>query len=63
MELAVYFDKVVRNFSRDHKYTLGSEPRERSREVVEVIIKCNSTMERLPQLHELREKFEGRRFL
>lgn len=30
MDLAVYFEKVVRNFSRYHKYTLGSELRAKS---------------------------------
>jgi hypothetical protein len=25
MDLAIYFEQVVRNFSRYHKYTLGSE--------------------------------------
>ncbi len=25
MDLSIYFEKIVRNFSRYHKYTLGSE--------------------------------------
>jgi len=25
MDLAIYFEKIVRNFSRYHKYTLGSD--------------------------------------
>jgi hypothetical protein len=29
MDLTIYFEKVVRNFSRYHKYTLGSELREK----------------------------------
>ena len=31
MEMAVYFEKIVRNFSRYNKYTLGSELRAVSR--------------------------------
>jgi hypothetical protein len=31
-----------------HKYTLGSELREKSREIVGLIIKANSTVEKLP---------------
>lgn len=27
MDLAMYLEQVVRNFSRYHKYTVGSEPR------------------------------------
>ena len=59
MDLTIYFEKIVRNFSRYHKYTLGSELREKSREVVGLIIKANSTVERLPVLLELRERLEG----
>lgn len=59
MDLAIYFEKIVRYFSRYHKYTLGSELRDKSREVVGLIIKANSTAERLAILFELRERLEG----
>src|SRR4029077_17372663 len=47
MHLTIYFEKIVRNFTRYHKYTLGSELREKSREIVGWIIKANSTVEKL----------------
>jgi hypothetical protein len=56
MDLTVYFEKIVRNFRRYNKYTLGSELREKSRQIVELIIKANSTKERLPLLLELKER-------
>ncbi len=59
MDLTIYVEKIVRNFSRYHKYTLGSELREKSREVVGVIITANSTVEKLPLLLELRDRLEG----
>lgn len=59
MDLAVHMEQIVRNFSRYHKYTLGSGLREKSREVVEVIIRANSRVEKLSRLVELREKLEG----
>ena len=37
MDLAVYVEQVVRNFSRDHKYTLGSDLRLQSREPARMI--------------------------
>src|SRR5436309_3929141 len=37
MDLAVYLEKMVRSFSRYHKYTLGSELGAKSREIVGVI--------------------------
>jgi hypothetical protein len=63
MDLTVYFEKIVSNFSRYNKYTLGSELREKSRQIVELIIKANSTKERLPLLLELRERLEGLKVL
>lgn len=42
MDLTIYFETIVRNFSRYHKYTLGSELRVKSREIVALIIKANS---------------------
>jgi hypothetical protein len=38
LDLTIYFEKIVRNFSRCHKYTLGSEVENKSREVVGLII-------------------------
>ena len=42
MDLAVYLEQVVRNFSRYHKYTLGSDLRQQSRELVTMIVRANS---------------------
>ena len=47
MDLAVHFEKVVAGFSRYHKYTLGTELRNKSREIVSLIVKANSTRDRL----------------
>ena len=63
MDLTIYFEKIVRNFSRYHKYTLGSELRQKSRAIVELVIKANSTEERLLLLIELREKLDGLKVL
>lgn len=43
MDVAVHFEKVVAGFSRYHKYTLGTELRNKSREIVGLIVKANST--------------------
>ena len=42
MDVAVYFEKVVSGFSRYHKYTLGTELRNKSREVISLIMKVNA---------------------
>lgn len=58
MDVAVHFEKVVAGFSRYHKYTLGTELRNKSREMVSLIAKANSSSDKLPSLLELREKIE-----
>ena len=63
MDLAIYFEEIVRSFSRYQKYTLGSELRDKSRGIVGLIIKANSTRERLPLLLDLRERLEGLKVL
>ena len=63
MDLTIYFEKIVRNFSRYNKYTMGSDLREKSREIVGLIIKANSTTVKRPLLLELRERLEGLKIL
>ena len=59
MDLTIYIEQVVRNFSRYHKYTLGSNLRQQSRELVTLIIRANSQQEKLPVLSDLRERLEA----
>jgi len=42
-DLTVHFEKVAAGFSRYHKYTLGTELRNRSRKIVLTIIRANSS--------------------
>ncbi len=59
LETAVYFEKVVAGFSRYHKYTLGTDLRNKSREIIGLIVKANSTQNKLPILHDLRDQLEA----
>ena len=59
MDVAVHFEKVVAGFSRYHKYTLGSELRNTSRDIVAAVIKANSSREKLPQLLVVRDRLEA----
>ncbi len=63
MDVAVYFEKIVKDFSRYNKYTLGSELRNLSRDIVKLVIKANSSREKLPVLSELRERLEEMKVL
>lgn len=60
-DLALHMEKIVRNFSRYHKYTLGAELRDSSRNILKRIIAANNTGdtgERIRILEELRGEAE-----
>lgn len=57
-DLTVYFEKIVRNFSRYHKYTLGAELRQKIREVLQLIRQANSAPDKAPVLLQNREILE-----
>ena len=53
MEISVYLQTVVKNFSRYNKYSVGSDLRELSRKILLLIIQANSTRTREHILAEL----------
>ncbi|MBV6505005.1 MAG: hypothetical protein ILNGONEN_00561 [Syntrophorhabdaceae bacterium] len=57
-DLTLYFDKIVRNFSRYHKYQIGAELRELSREVLRLIRRANDAEDKAPILLQNRERLE-----
>jgi hypothetical protein len=57
-DLAVHVEKIVRHFSRYHKYSLGTELRENSRRILERIIEANNSQNRETILLQLREDLE-----
>lgn len=58
LDVAVHFERVVAGFSRYHKYTLGTELRNKSREIVALVVKANSAREKPPHLVRLRESLD-----
>ncbi len=57
-DLTLYFEKIVRNFSRYHKYSVGAELRELSREVLRLIRRANDAEDKAPLLLQNRERLE-----
>ncbi len=55
LDVAVHFEKVVAGFSRYHKYTLGTELRNKSREAVTLVIKANAARDKRQSLLALRD--------
>ena len=57
-DLLVYFEKIVKNFSRYNKYTHGTALREISRDILMLIVRANNTYNKRPVLEEVRIKLE-----
>ena len=62
-DLTVHIEKIVRNFSRYHKYTLGTDLRNKTRAVLERIIEANNTQDRGELLLGLRQQLESLKVL
>jgi len=58
LDLCVYFEKIVRNFDRYHKYTLGSDLRKRALSAAILVIKANDANNKLSLLLELKETLD-----
>jgi hypothetical protein len=54
-DLCLYFEQVVRNFSRYHKYSIGADLKDGSRKVLKLVVRANSRREKEQILLELRE--------
>jgi len=52
-DLALYFEKIVKNFSRYNKYTIGTDLRNKSREICVCIAKANSLTNKKDVLQSL----------
>jgi hypothetical protein len=57
-ELCLYFEQIVRNFSRYHKYTMGQELRDGARRVLKLIVRANARTDKASALLEIREEVE-----
>jgi len=62
-DLTVHIEKIVRNFSRYHKYTLGTDLRNKTRAVLERIIEANNAQDRASLLLGLRHQLENLKVL
>ncbi|MCA9401469.1 MAG: four helix bundle protein [Candidatus Omnitrophica bacterium] len=58
-DLALYMEQTVRQFSRYHKYTLGSELRQHTRTIIQLIRQANASAEKSGLLLQLREELEN----
>jgi hypothetical protein len=57
-DLCLYFEQVVRSFSRYHKYSLGTDLRDGARRVLKLVVRANARVDKTPALLSLREELE-----
>ena len=57
-DLCLYFEDVVRGFSRYHKYGLGSDLRDGARRLLKLVVRANARADKVPVLLDLREELE-----
>jgi predicted RNase H-like nuclease (RuvC/YqgF family) len=63
LELTVYFETVVKGFDRYHKYTIGTELRNCSREILILIARANKKASRIDCLQKAIERLEDLKIL
>ena len=57
-DLCLYFEQVVRNFPRYHKYSIGQDLRDGARRILKLIVRANARSDKAPVLLEIREEVE-----
>ena len=63
MGLAVYMEQIVRGFERYHKYTMGVELRQKSKELLFLVNRANLSRDKTLALTELRDGCEDMKML
>lgn len=57
LDLAIYFEKIVKHFDRYHKYTIGTDLRNKSRDIATQVMRSNATKQ-VDDIRELVAKIE-----
>lgn len=62
-DLCLYFEEIVRNFSRYHKFGIGTDLRDGARLLLRLIVRANGRRDKVPVLLEIREVTEDLKVL
>ena len=63
LELCVYVESIVKGFDRYHRYTIGQDIRESSKELLFLINRVGLSKDRVEVLTKLRDKCEDMKML
>ena len=56
--MCIYFEKIIRNFDRHHKYVIGADLRRLGIKAVMLTIKANDARNKVPMLLQLKDVLE-----
>jgi hypothetical protein len=62
-DLCLYLEQVVQGFSRYHKYAIGSDLQDTSRQVLKLIVRANARADKREVLLRIREEVEQLKML
>jgi len=57
-DMCLYIEKIVLNSSRYHKYSIGADLRNYTREILKLVVRANSRRDKIQVLLDLREQLE-----
>lgn len=63
LDLCVYVEMMVKSFEKYHKYTIGHDMREFSKEMLFVVNRVNLSKNRVEMIRKLRDKCEDMKML
>ena len=63
MNLCVYVETIVKNFDKYHKYTIGEDLRNYSKELLFMIHRVNSSHEKMQKLQSMTNRCEDLKML
>ncbi len=63
LELVIFMENCVKGFQRYHKYALGADLRNCTRELVTLVMRANFRRDKTALLTELRDKSKGMKLL
>ena len=63
MDLAIYMEQIVKKFDKYHKYTIGVDLRQKSKEILFLLNRANLTKDKALALTKLRDCCEDMKML
>ncbi|HOZ35397.1 MAG TPA: four helix bundle protein [archaeon] len=52
-DLCVYFEKIVKNFNKGNKFTIGADLKNKSREIAMQVVRANISSTKIKEIQEL----------